>query len=578
MSTRLDFSKISKSQSSNITLTTAKLLLTDLNTSLSRKLVQAIDSKDFNYIRDVEINPSDYNTSSSFAKDYQAISILRKWEDLPTTTDLSAVALQKFYDAEAQCRLTNREIDDRISNNITFFFHLKNHLESILGDVPSVSKLDNGFGPGASSSCSGFDVNIASKLNAAPECTIESRDLVKEVLESDFLLSSAIFNQDIVGPFCVLNDSLHLVHGNKLTFVPKSSKTDRAICIEPHLNVFLQKGVGRVLRSRLKKIGIALKAKSKDIASVNDFSNSPQQIVNAEYARLGSIDGSYATIDLSAASDTISWTFLARVLPYEWFNLLDKLRSPYTLYPNNIWIENNKFSSMGNGFTFELETIVFQAVLLSVRSMFGSNMDRVMTFGDDIIVPTELSSDTIKYLEVCGFSINIEKSFICGPFRESCGKDYFLGNNVRPYFIKKRISNVKDLYPILNGLRLSGLRSSNFHYCNRNFRQAWLYVLRAVPKNRRFYGPAHLGDCVIFTPRSEGRTHAYFDKNCQSHLVYTVLDVARKRKLSRYPSNVQLAAVLFGASEYIPLRGTHLCYKKKRTLIPEWDWHLGTWE
>ena len=45
------------------------------------------------------------------------------------------------------------------------------------------------------------------------------------------------------------------VSGNKVTTVPKSYKTNRVIAIEPSWSMFFQKGVGRMIRKRLRRFG-----------------------------------------------------------------------------------------------------------------------------------------------------------------------------------------------------------------------------------------------------------------------------------------------------------------------------------
>jgi len=81
--------------------------------------------------------------------------------------------------------------------------------------------------------------------------------------------------------------------------------------------------------------------------------NLRDQSVNQRYALLGSIDGSLATIDLSSASDTVSYALVMSLLPSGWFDLLDLFRSECVEVPGGV-IELEKFSSMGNAYTFEL--------------------------------------------------------------------------------------------------------------------------------------------------------------------------------------------------------------------------------
>lgn len=101
------------------------------------------------------------------------------------------------------------------------------------------------------------------------------------------------------------------------------------------MNMYLQKGVGTFIRNRLRSVGIDL----------ND------QTRNQELARIGSIDGSLATLDLSSASDSVSDRLVWTLLPPKLYSYLDMIRSHYTLLDNGSLHRWNLFSTMGNGFT-----------------------------------------------------------------------------------------------------------------------------------------------------------------------------------------------------------------------------------
>lgn len=96
---------------------------------------------------------------------------------------------------------------------------------------------------------------------------------------------------------------------------------------------------------------------------------------------------------------------------------------------------------MGNGYTFELESLIFLSLTRAACDVFGVNSSDVSVYGDDIICPSDVVPLLIQVLNLVGFEVNHSKSFVAGPFRESCGKDWFLGELVRPLFIKKSVSN-----------------------------------------------------------------------------------------------------------------------------------------
>jgi len=94
---------------------------------------------------------------------------------------------------------------------------------------------------------------------------------------------------------------------------------------------------------------------------------------------------------------------------------------------------------MGNGFTFELETLLFVALSAAVAKLIPGR--DLFVYGDDILIPSAADRDVRAVLEAFGFEVNQEKSFSSGPFRESCGGDFFLGYNVRSCFATKDMDN-----------------------------------------------------------------------------------------------------------------------------------------
>ena len=224
--------------------------------------------------------------------------------------------------------------------------------------------------------------------------------------------------------------------------------------MEPSLNGLGQKGIGSYMKKRLGLFGVNLR----------------DQGVNRELALRGSIDGSLATVDLSSASDTVSYALVMSLLPVGWFELLDQFRSGSVEY-QGVVTELEKFSSMGNAYTFELESIIFYALALAVcdsLDLFGKPIfDRglllirewpVSVYGDDIIVPTDAVQLLYETLNWCGFEVNTEKSFSTGNFRESCGADWLFGFDVRPWYLRTEMSE-RSLFIAHNFFLRKGERS-----------------------------------------------------------------------------------------------------------------------
>lgn len=238
----------------------------------------------------------------------------------------------------------------------------------------------------------------------------------------------------------------HLVPGSKLIYVPKSHKTSRTIASEPSLNMMFQLATHEQLSFFLSRRGIHIPT---------------QQERNRDLARLGSIDGSYFTMDLTSASDSISIELIRLLFPQQWFDWLMFIRSPSVTLPNGETVELHMISSMGNGYTFALETLVFLAITYATYYVEGRKLrfptshenGEIGVYGDDIVAP----NDAFMYEQLCyvleqlGFIPNREKSYAEGVFRESCGGDYTLGHDVRGVYCD-RLDTPQDVMSFLNRL------------------------------------------------------------------------------------------------------------------------------
>jgi hypothetical protein len=196
--------------------------------------------------------------------------------------------------------------------------------------------------------------------------------------------------------------------------------------------MFLQKGVGRHIRGRLKRNGV-------------DLDN---QGINQALAGLA-LKLNLATLDLRGASDAVSTELVAQLVPVDWFNYMDDLRSHYGLLDGQE-IRFEKFSSMGNGFTFELESLIFFALGYAIVEVDSVDIHQhaipsFSVYGDDLICPVEMSQSFIEVLSYCGFEINPSKSFVTGYFFESCGKHFFKSCEVTPIYQKEVLDDRESI-------------------------------------------------------------------------------------------------------------------------------------
>jgi len=366
-----------------------------------------------------------------------ARSILKKCKDL-TRPDADERCLKKFLASNSRCwewRLSlNTSLDEVLFGLLkeeieAFFFPGGEHLVQSWMDIFVSAKC----GPGASLGANGVD--FYTKLFSS-RLTATSPQIYSMYIEGSMwypLWGDGELNRLIAyGLPEFLSHSL-------LTYVRKTRDISRSICTEPSLNMFFQLGFGEILRRRLKS------------AFGYDLSIQPDK--NRELAKRGSIDGSVSTIDLESASDSVSLGLCEAVLPKWVFEILLMLRCPYTVLPDGTRIRLGMVSSMGNGFTFPLQTIIFGAVVRAVYRFKGLSLDRGDhgVFGDDIICHHTCTSLVVHLLGFLGFVVNGSKSYSVGPFRESCGVDYYEGVNVRGVYIKSLLT-VQARYVAINSL------------------------------------------------------------------------------------------------------------------------------
>lgn len=228
------------------------------------------------------------------------------------------------------------------------------------------------------------------------------------------------------------NQKLAIQESSALFTVPKRADIDRVACKEPEINMLLQRSAGSYIRKRLKRHGVDL----------ND------QTVNQQWA-MKALNYRLATIDLSSASDSITTSLVLQLLPWEWYSLLDDLRVKSTVLPDGRQVELEMFSSMGNGFTFELESLLFYAITRTVCRLSGVK-GRISVYGDDIIAPSAIVPRLARVLHFLGFKMNPKKTHYKGYFRESCGKHYYRGHDVTPFYIRKDVSTLPELIRLLN--------------------------------------------------------------------------------------------------------------------------------
>jgi hypothetical protein len=249
----------------------------------------------------------------------------------------------------------------------------------------------------------------------------------------------------------------------RLMFVPKNLKTARSICMEPNTLMFFQQGIEREM---LRLI---------DSSPLSNFIDIRDQSRNRALSLAGSISGEIDTLDLSAASDRLSYSLMNKVFPNSWKIVMRVTRSHGCFLPDGLYHKLLKFAPMGSALCFPTQCILFTCVCIMAGCQYtyevenadcdfldwiDSNLSRVIglfgqytgyetssyrplaVYGDDICLDRRLTDKVKSILSRLGFLVNDTKSFTGSQaFRESCGGFYLAGHDITPLYF--RIKDVK---------------------------------------------------------------------------------------------------------------------------------------
>ena len=428
---------------------------------------------------EMDVSPRDYSCPVAFRDDYAVVNFLAKADFLNLPVSKKEAALAKFNRMEELCSRTNRRflspLVDPLNQgvNVWLLNAVKRKIEQVLGDF-SAEELIGGanWGPGVTTLLKGSHVSAVNKFQLENGITRDLYALVKPWFHLAYPLWADHLESEF-GP-----ELFSFQVGNEIVTVPKNSKTDRVIAVEPGLNLWFQKGVGDMIRRRLLRVGIDLNSQTR----------------NQQLAYSASKDGELATVDFSSASDTISREVVRELLPPRWYTLMNSMRSKVGFCESKLVVWE-KFSSMGNGFTFELESLIFYAAAQVVTDFLGLSTKDVSVFGDDVILPSGAFHTFSSFGEFLGFQVNPQKSFSSGYFRESCGSHFFDGVDVKPLYMKKRLQNAQAIYKLANGIRRLAHRRNSYCGCDYVFRDAVRRLHQRVPRSLRLYVPEGVGDC-----------------------------------------------------------------------------------
>jgi hypothetical protein len=529
-----------------------------------------------NFSSEGEAKVTDFHPGSTYRQAAAlalAKSFFKKCEDR-SSADCEQVALDAFLSSNSRCLNWELRINDMEGELLYGLFEQQvNSLFEPNGNIMVHSFYDvfDGMdvGPGASVGAHGSD--FYTKLFSSP---LTTTDVSLATLYGAFIdrypnwrhaeeLRHAEFGSYVK------------VEGSRLSFVPKNDVTARTICTEPSLNMLVQRGVSSLIEKRLRRVfGINLET---------------QPFINRALAQTGSKTGRLATIDLSQASDSIALSMVRTVVPAAFSGWLEVCRSPKTILPNGQAQELYMLSSMGNGYTFSLQTALFccavaavyEASEMPLRRSFTSSQGETRlgnfgVFGDDIIVEAVLYRKIVKLLNILGFQVNSSKSFCEGPFRESCGGDYFDGSPVRGVYIKS-LKRPQNRYVAINRLN-QWTAMTGIPLCRT--------VKRLVKSVRYLPVPLYENDdagikvpfSMVEIPRHDDNFSVKYRRWSSSQKLMRLADGALivpkgARPRIYNPSGLLLAGLRGNIrSDAIGIRLGPAKYRTKEAITPNWDW------
>lgn len=422
------------------------------------------------------LDPSKYSDPQAFYLDYLAVRLLSRCAGLETGINTRAVATEEFLRCESKCRTVNDQLVDLYAEDPVISLNkdsdwrfsdiicwLQCKISDVLGTYSWEEVYDKcRFGPGATTRIRGTKTSAYEKFQGTLHST-------RGALPHCLYLSEQ---------WDLFPHKFQVVLGNVVTFVLKNAKTDRTIAMEPDGNQFLQLGQGIVMRDCLRGFSVDIRDQTR----------------NQRLAFRGSLFGSHSTVDMKSASGLIARILPALVLPEDWYEALKATRSP-TYELDGCVTEYYSFSSMGNGYTFPLQTLIFWALACLACKMSNVGSRDVGAYGDDLVVPPEAYLTFLRLLNLFGLEPNSEKSYSVGPFRESCGKDYFDGWDCQPLYLRDQLKTAGDLLKFANKLRRLSYRARSGTGCDRRFEALWRYCVSYLPHElRTTYVPEGYGD------------------------------------------------------------------------------------
>lgn len=417
--------------------------------TLYQDVILASLAKDIGGLRAVKPVPCFTDSALKFKADYQIASIDKRYRyrnDIYTDDELQELAINKFLDVQNRLSALNWEEllqDERMQRILRLARRL---CRKILGTCDDERiRQSAAFGSGASVGVAAREAHLAQRYCIPITGTKHQISWWRSEYDQ-----CPHFQQWLCDRYGITDMSDSRIYKEidtlALTFVPKSHKSLRAILPNTTIGSYQSGGIGEYIRERL------MKSVKLDVRKL--------QHQHRDTARVASTDQRHLTMDLQSASDSISGELLEILLPDDWWKLLSENRAEFISLPNGTKIQSNTFCTMGVGYTFTLQTLVFYALIWACQAVSDRFLrpTLISVYGDDLIFGSHLNELVRDVFGRVGIVVNEDKTFTDVPFRESCGGDYFHGRDVRPFQPELALNVVHVhmyeacLYKFVNGL------------------------------------------------------------------------------------------------------------------------------
>lgn len=263
---------------------------------------------------------------------------------------------------------------------------------------------------------------------------------------------------------------------NKVLFVPKDSRGPRTIACEPLEYMYLQQGLRKAIYQHVEASPLT-----------RGRINFTDQSVNQKLAYKASLgQTTNVTVDLKDASDRVSNTLVQELFKNTPLaKPLRALRTPFSKLPSGEVVALNKYAAMGSALCFPIEALVFYALLVGVNSLHDSVAHPVYVYGDDIICDVNIYDKLVSIFEEFKLRVNLKKCSTTGFFRESCGAEYYKGNDVT--YLKVRTVKTSSPEHVVTLVNLSNSLFERGYYNTAEYVRSYVnkHVSYSIPDGQR---------------------------------------------------------------------------------------------